>query len=171
MLPVPRLLSLIAWTTLLLAASTAAAEAERDQVGAMPQNLDDHEFINAVAIDDPDNPLHGFHHFYVNDAGMEAFRQGGPYPVGTEFVGLIYEIIRDGPIRNEGKGKAIALMEKVEGAEETGGWRFALLAPDGSAHEIDPVKDCFECHTEVRERDFVFSQPHHVGEFGWKAAP
>ncbi|WP_462322375.1 cytochrome P460 family protein [Halochromatium sp.] len=161
---------LIALTALLAAATTTAepqAETQQGDTSVMPTDLDGYRFINAVAIDDPDDPLHGFHHFYLNEAGMQAFREGGPYPVGTEFVGLVYEITRDGPIRNEGDGKAIALMEKVEGAEETGGWRFALLGPDGSAMEIDPAKDCFECHTQVRERDFVFSQPHHVGELGW----
>ncbi|WPL18488.1 hypothetical protein Thiowin_03561 [Thiorhodovibrio winogradskyi] len=153
--------------TALFAAATTMAEPQQDDSSAMPKNLDDYQFINAIAIDDPEDLLHGFHHFYLNKAGIEAFLQGGPYPVGAEFVGLVYEITRDGPIRNEGEGKAIALMEKVEGAEETGGWRFALLTPDGSAMDIDPAKDCFDCHTQVSERDFVFSQPHHVGGLGW----
>ncbi|NBC46643.1 MAG: hypothetical protein GVY22_01355 [Gammaproteobacteria bacterium] len=161
-------LSRITLASLLAFAATAATAADAQQGAevSMPKDLEDHHFINAIAIDDPENLLHGFHHFYLNDTGMEAFREGGPYPVGTEFVGLVYEITRDGAMRNEGEGKAIALMEKVEGAEDTGGWRFALLGPDGSAMEIDPAKECFECHTQVRERDFVFSQPHHVGELG-----
>lgn len=161
-------LSLLAIAAL-LAATTIAADPQQSVAIEMPQNLDDHHFINALAIDDPDDLLHGFHHFYVNDTGMQAFRQGGPYPVGSQFVGLVYEITRDGPIRNEGDGRAIALMDKVEDAEETGGWRFALLTPDGAALDIDPARDCFGCHTQVRERDYVFSQPLHVGQLGWTA--
>lgn|GEM_PF-6537134 len=29
---------------------------------------------------------------------------------------------------------------------------------------IDPVKNCFDCHTQVADRNYVFSQPLHVGE-------
>lgn len=57
-------------------------------------------------------------------------------------------------------------MEKVSGAEATGGWRFAMFGPGGERMEIDEAKDCFACHTQVKERDYVFSKPLAVGDLG-----
>ena len=131
---------------------------------AVPSDLSDFRFINAFVVNDAENPLFGFHHFYVNDKGVEAFADGGPYPEGTVFLGLVYGLTEDGKMLNEGDGKAVALMQKVAGADETGGWRFAMVGADGKAMSIDPAKDCFECHTQVEDRDYVFSQPLPVGE-------
>ena len=61
--------------TLALAAATATA-----QNPALPAHLDDFAFIHALVIDDPGNPLFGFHHFYVNGLGSQALYDGGPLP-------------------------------------------------------------------------------------------
>lgn len=140
-----------------LPADTAAGSAE------VPQDLSGYRFINAFVVNDPDNPLFGFHHFYVNEQGVAAFNEGGPYPEGAVFLGMVYGLSEDGKMLDETDGAAIALMEKVAGASETGGWRFSMFAPDGSAMDIDPAADCFECHTQVEDRDYVFSQPLPVG--------
>jgi hypothetical protein len=138
---------------------TAAPEAEL----APPESLAAYRFVNAFVVTDPDNPLFGMHEFYLNSAGLDAFRRGGPYPEGAEFVGMVYALDEgDGSI-NEGKGQAIALMRKVAGAEDTGGWRFAMFGPGGEPLDIDPARDCFDCHTQVKDRDYVFSQPRNVG--------
>jgi hypothetical protein len=34
---------------------------------------------------------------------------------------------------------------------------------DGEAFDIDPARDCFDCHTQVQERDYVFARPRNVG--------
>ncbi len=135
-----------------------------DEDAAMPVDLAGYRFINALVINNPDDPLFGFHHFYVNEQGLESLRDGGPYPVGAMFIGLVYNVLEDGKTLNEGDAVAIAIMEKVAGAEETGGWRFALHDPSGETKAIDPVADCFQCHTRVRDRDYVFSQPLEVGD-------
>jgi hypothetical protein len=154
----PRLL--IGLSALALASSACLAE----DAPTVPSDLSDFRFINAFVVNDADNPLFGFHHFYVNDEGVEAFADGGPYPEGTVFLGMVYGLTEDGKMLNEGDGKAVALMQKVAGAEETGGWRFAMVGADGKAMSIDPAKDCFECHTQVEDRDYVFSQPLPVGD-------
>jgi hypothetical protein len=144
--------------------AAAAAMAGDDLVP--PTSLTDYRFVNAFVVDDPENPLFGMHEFYVNRAGMPAFRRGEPYPEGAEFLGMVYGLERGDGTLNEGDGQAIALMRKVAGAEATGGWQFAMFAADGTAMDIDPVKDCFECHTQVADRDFVFSEPRAVGDLG-----
>ncbi|MGD9409493.1 MAG: cytochrome P460 family protein [Thiohalocapsa sp.] len=144
-----------------LAALPAAGGAEAI---APPTSLAGYHFINAFVVTDENNPLFGMHEFHINTAGLDAFRRGGPYPEGTEFVGMVYALDHGDGTLNEGEGQAIALMHKVAGAEDTGGWRFAMIGADGRPMDIDPVQDCFECHTQVEARDYVFSEPRRVGE-------
>jgi hypothetical protein len=130
---------------------------------AMPEDLSGYRFISALVVNDPESPLYGFHHFYVNQKGVEPLGAGGPYPEGTVFLGLVYEVAVDGVNIDEGGGAAVTLMEKVEGAEETGGWRFALFDTGGKPMEIDEAEDCFACHTQMEDRDYVFSRPVGIG--------
>ncbi|MCF7989595.1 MAG: BON domain-containing protein [Thiohalocapsa sp.] len=146
-----------------VAAMLAAPGAARAEAPGMPDTLEGYRFVNAFVVSEPDNPLHGFHHFYVNDRGVEAFRKGGPYPEGSEFLGLVYALEQGEGTLNEGEPAAVAVMRKVAAAEDTGGWRFALFGNDGTAKDIDEAKDCFECHTQVADRDYVFSKPRSVG--------
>jgi hypothetical protein len=123
--------------------AVAAPAVAQDNAPAPPTSLADYRFVNAFVVLDPDNPLFCMHEFYVNSAGLDAFRQGGPYTDGAEFVGLVYAPEQDEGTVNEGAGKAIVLMRKTADAEDTGGWRFALVGADGARMDIDPVKDCF----------------------------
>jgi hypothetical protein len=52
-----------------------------------------------------------------------------------------------------------ALVINDPEAKETGGWRFARYKADGSLIEQDEASACFQCHTQVEDRDYVFSQP------------
>ena len=142
----------------------AAAEPGIDDAPASPASIDDYHFVNAFVVTDPENPLFGMHELYVNTAGLDAFRRGGPYPAGAEFLGMVYALDKGEGTLNEGAGQAITLMRKVDGADDTGRWRFAMFGADGEAMDIDPVKDCFECHTQVEQRDYVFSTPRSIGE-------
>jgi hypothetical protein len=144
--------------------AVAAPAVAQDNAPAPPTSLADYRFVNAFVVLDPDNPLFGMHEFYLNRAGLDAFRRGGPYPEGTEFVGMVYVPEQSEGTVNEGAAKAIVLMRKAAGAEDTGGWRFAMVGADGARMDIDPVKDCFECHTQVEARDYVFSEPRAIGD-------
>lgn len=147
----------------LLSATLPATDALIAEEAAMPGDLSGYRFVNALVINDPESPLFGFHHFYVNEKGLEPLAQGGPYPEGTVFIGMVYALSVDGLNINEGGGKGVALMEKVAGAEETGGWRFSMFDPEGNAVEINAAQDCFACHTQVKDRDYVFTRPLGVG--------
>jgi hypothetical protein len=144
--------------------AVAAPAVAQDNAAAPPTSLADYRFVNAFVVLDPDSPLFGMHEFYVNSAGLDAFRQGVPYPDGAEFVGLVYAPEQDEGTVNEGAGKAIVLMRKTAEAKDTGGWHFAMVGADGARMDIDPVKDCFECHTQVEARDYVFSEPRAIGD-------
>jgi hypothetical protein len=147
-------------------ALTLACGAYASEDLSIPEDLSGYRFVHAFAITDPEDPLFGFHHFYVNETGLDGLRSGGPYPEGAAFVALVFGVAQDGASINEGDGAAVALMKKVAGAEDTGGWRFAMFKPDGERLAIDERKDCFECHTQVKDRDYVFSQPLSIGRLG-----
>lgn len=153
-----RTLPSIASSAVLACALTLPGTSLADEP-VLPTFPSDYQFIHAFVIDDPDNPLFGFHHFYINQKGLTAFKDGGPYPTGTSFLGLVYKLTREGAQLNEGEGAATVLMVKEPTATETGGWRFAQFRPDGTLIEQDEKTACFDCHTQVKDRDYVFSRP------------
>jgi hypothetical protein len=150
---IPTLAGACALAATLTLQGTPAAEP------APPSDLSGFRFVHALVIDDPDNPLFGFHHFYADPQAAEGMAKGGPYAPGSTFVGLVYGVSRDGALVNEGEGAAVTLMTKDPDATETGGWRFAQFKPDGTLIEQDEKTACFQCHTQVEDRDYVFSQP------------
>ena len=131
-------------------ALVAALSASADEP-ALPQSFAGYHFINALVIDDPDNPLFGFHHFYANDIAMPAFKSGEPYPAGSTFLGLVYKVSSDGGLINEGGGAAYTMMIKVPELTETGGWQFTQFEPDGTLIELDAKSACFQCHPTGRD--------------------
>jgi hypothetical protein len=137
-----------------LAATGAVAEHP-----VLPTTFDDFRFIHALVIDDEQSPLYGFHHFYVNQAGASALAKGGPYPTGSVFLGLVYAIDDADGLLNEGRGSGFLMMSKGPEDTDTGGWVFTRFEADGTYVEQDPKTACFDCHTQVSNRDFVFSQP------------
>jgi len=120
-------------------------------------------FLNTLVVNDPEDPLFGLYHFYANDQGLDAFADGGPYPEGAMFLGVVYRIRADGSTLNEGKGAGYLVMTKDPKAEKTGGWRFYEFNPDGFLIHQDEKVACFHCHTQVKDRDYVFSRPLELG--------
>lgn len=140
-------------TSILLIGLGAAAPPE------LPEDLSGYSHIHSFVITDEESPLFGFHHFYANPQARGALKSGGPYPDGAVFLGAVYAVEKgDGQV-NEGDGAAYTLMVKDETAAATGGWRFAQYRADGSYIEQDEKTACFQCHTQVSDRDYVFSRP------------
>lgn len=125
----------------------------------LPEDISDYRHVHSFAITDKDNPLFGFHHFYADPKALNALPKGGPYPDGAVFLGMVYQVKTDGAQVNEGEGVAYTLMVKDADAEATGGWRFAQYLADGSYVEQDEASACFQCHTQVADRDYVFTRP------------
>ena len=103
----------------------------------------------------------GIHHVYANAEAYRALRDPkmNRFPVGSVLVFDLLEARREKGALVEGKRKVLAIMRKVRGAEETGGWIFQAFAGGDPRKPIvkDPVKECFQCHTGAGTRDFVFS--------------
>jgi hypothetical protein len=130
-------------------------------------DMDDFAHINTLVVPDKESPIHGIHHFYMNPKGLEVFAQAAQgqadYPEGTVIVGKVFkpEKTQEGRYK-EGGLAAYTYMEKAPGAEgtdDTGGWRFAMLTPEGTDMGVDPVKNCFGCHKPHKDTDYVLSTP------------
>jgi len=127
---------------------------------ALPKDKDTYKHIGSLIIPDKTSPLFGIHHFTMNKKALGAFEKGTAYPDGSIIVGSVYEVVTTPEgIINEGKKQFYTYMQKDKAARETGGWMFAAFAPDGKKVEKDAKKDCFACHTAVKDSDYVFSKP------------
>ncbi len=106
------------------------------------------------------NPFSGIHHVYVNDKGLGSIKVDGPrkFPDGTKIAIVFYEHVLDNGAYVEGSKKLEAFMVKDSRRyKETDGWGY--FAYDGKGNNIvkDMFKDCHACHSQVKDRDFVFS--------------
>lgn len=107
------------------------------------------------------NPFGGIHHVYVNSKGLDASKasKGRRFPDGSVLVFVLYEHKDAGGAYAEGKKKIEAFMVKnSKEYNDTGGWGF--YAYDGSGKNIvkDQKNNCFKCHEQVQDKDFVFSE-------------
>ena len=140
--------------TVLAASGVFAAE----KMASLPKNFRSWTHTKSTVIADKSHPLYGFHNQYANVGALKTLKSGGTYKDGAVFVDSLHEVeVKDG-IQTVGKKMAALVMIKDMKADKTGGWIFAKFGPDGKAMQIDQVKDCFECHTPVKDSDFVFQK-------------
>lgn len=125
----------------------------------MPAGWRNYVHVKSMVIPDKAHGLYGFHHIYVNKKGLDTLKKGGIYPEGTVFIGTFYEVVteKDGSI-HQGKKLFYVYMKKDKSATETGGWRYAAFDPYGKYLEKDVKKECYDCHTAVKDSDYIFSK-------------
>jgi hypothetical protein len=119
--------------------------------------------VNTMIVD-KDSPLFGviggMHNVHVNSVGEAALKKNGPYPDRTIFVVDLHDFsVVDGSYV-EGPAKGLALMQKDSTKyAATGGWGFEFWAGGDPQKPIvkDPVKECFECHQQRKDQDYVYS--------------
>ena len=108
------------------------------------------------------NPFWGIHHVYVNDRGLATVKKTGRrrFPDGTVLAVVFYEHRpADGNTAYvEGLKRIEAFMVKdSKRYKETDGWGYYAYDGKGRSLVKDMVRDCHSCHSQVRDRDFVFS--------------
>lgn len=126
---------------------------------AFPQGWRHFIHVKSMVIPDKSHGLYGFHHIYVNGRGLATLKKGGVYPEGSTFVGVFYDVVteKDGSI-HQGRKLFSVLMRKDRMAKDTGGWRYAAYDPEGKLLEKDVKRECFDCHTSVKDSDYIFSK-------------
>ncbi len=108
------------------------------------------------------NPFSGIHHVYVNKKGVDAIKTDGArkFPDGTVIAIAFYEHkpVNDNTAYVEGAKRIEAFMVKnSKKYKSTDGWGY--YGYDGSGKNLvkDMSKDCHSCHSQVKDKDFVFS--------------
>jgi len=106
------------------------------------------------------NPFSGIHHVYVNKKGFKTIKKqaGRQFPDGTVIAIVFYEHKAADGAYVEGSKRIEAFMVKdSKKYKTTDGWGY--YGYDGSGKNLvkDMMKDCHSCHSQVKDKDFVFS--------------
>jgi len=101
----------------------------------------------------------GMHNIYVNDAGWKAFRIGTAYPDGAMFAFDLYDVRTfQGSMEARGR-KFLAVMKKnAKLYPDTGGWGFEKFQGYQGAGSLKDMKECFNCHSAQKRRDYIYSE-------------
>ncbi len=107
-----------------------------------------------------ENPFLGIHHIYANRKALAGLK-AGRYEDGASFVfdQLAYESRDKASI--EGARVLLGVMVKDRARfPATGGWGYEGWAGDSRTERLvsDGGVSCHGCHSQMRDRDFVFTQ-------------
>ena len=111
----------------------------------------------------PDHPLAtpfaGIHHVYANDRAVEGYK-AGQFKDGSVLVFDLFEYNQADGAGTEGARKLTGVMQKdSKRFAATGGWGYEGFAKDSKSERLvtDGGASCHACHTQQKDRDFVFS--------------
>jgi hypothetical protein len=103
----------------------------------------------------------GIHHIYANDKAMQGYRKGAPFADGSIIVFDLLEARSGGGAIEEGPRKVVGVMMKdAKRWKATGGWGFEGFKGDSTTERAvgaDAKTACFDCHTQQKGHDYVFS--------------
>jgi hypothetical protein len=128
-----------------------------------PTGYRDWHHVKSMVIN-PGHPLHasfgGIHHIYANKQAIAGYRKG-KFPDGAVIVfDLLEAKLADNAV-TEGPRKVAGVMRKDSKAyPDTGGWGFEGFKGASKTERVvgpNAATACYQCHTQQRDRDFVFS--------------
>ncbi len=129
-----------------------------------PENYRDWTHVKSLVIL-PGHPLFssfgGIHHVYANDKALKTLQSNSKtFPDGSILVFDLLEAPQKDNTIGEGERKVLAVMLKnSKKFKETGGWGFEAFKGNTKDRVVkDPVSECYSCHTQKREHDFVFTE-------------
>lgn len=106
------------------------------------------------------DPFGEIHHIYANPPAMEGYRTG-KFPEGAVLVFDVLELVeKDSKIIREGARRNTQVMVKDARFVGTGGWGYELFAQDSRENRAigaNAVTACYQCHTQRKDHDHVFS--------------
>lgn len=146
----------------ILAAATPLSVTAGDKV-PYPEGYRDWTHAKSMVIQPGhalENPFQGIHHVYVNAAAKKGL-QTGKYADGAVLVFDLLNYTEAEKTVQEGSRKLVGVMHKDKGKyAKTGGWGFEAFAGDSDSERIvdDGGAGCFQCHQQVTDRDYVFTE-------------
>lgn len=128
-----------------------------------PEGYRDWTHVKSMVIN-PGHPLYdafgGIHHLYANRKALEGYRSG-KFPDGAVIVFDLLGAKTGDYAVQEGERKVVGVMHRdAKKWKDTGGWGFEGFKGDSkSARAVgrNAATACYACHTQQKEKDFVFS--------------
>jgi len=149
---------------LLLAALAAPPALAADPAVPYPEGYRQWTHVKSMVIQQG-HPLYesfgGLHHIYANDKAMQGYRKGR-FPDGAVIVFDLLDVKAGGGALEEGARKVVGVMVKDAAKwKATGGWGFEGFKGDSKTERAvggNAKAACFDCHTQVKDHDYVFSR-------------
>jgi len=143
-----------------LALCMAAVPVNAAQKVVLPRGYSAWDRSKEKVVTDKNSLFYGVHYIYADKKSMTAYKAGGKYPEGSQFVVDYFNIKEEAGKPVKGKKNMVVLMKKDAKQTATGGWLFAGFTPDGKHNAtLDPIKNCYECHLkEAASTDLVISK-------------
>ncbi|MBI5611520.1 MAG: cytochrome P460 family protein [Gammaproteobacteria bacterium] len=146
----------------LLVAPLSAAFASDPSV-PYPEDYRDWRHVKSMVIHQG-HPLYesfgGIHHLYANRQAVHGYKTG-VFQDGAVIVFDLLEAKSDGNAVVEGNRKIAGVMHKNSRLyRSTGGWGFEGFKGDSKTERAvghNAATACYQCHTQVKEQDFIFS--------------
>jgi hypothetical protein len=156
----------------LIAGALAAAPAGKSEAGksragqsevGYPAGYRDWTHVKSMVIQEGHglyDAFGGIHHIYANPAAIKGYRTGS-FPDGAVIVFDLLDAVSADAAISEGPRKVLGVMQKDSRRfRDTGGWGFEGFAagdPQRRAVGANAATACFQCHTAVKDRDYVYS--------------
>lgn len=103
----------------------------------------------------------GYLHIYANELAERGYRAGA-FPDGSVIACDNLEAQAKPGIVVEGPRRWLAVMRKdSEKYKSTGGWGFDIFSHSSKTDRdvpVNPIENCFACHTQRKDADYVFSK-------------
>lgn len=147
----------------MLAAAAAPALAADPAPVPYPSGYRDWTHVKSMVIN-PGHPLYeafgGIHHIYANKTALAGYKSG-KFADGSVIVfDLLVAQIADNAVQ-EGPRKVVGVMHKdAKRWAATGGWGFEGFKGDSTTDRAvgaNAASACYQCHTQRKDNDFVFS--------------
>ena len=148
---------------LLLAFASSTALAADPALAPYPVGYRDWTHVKSMVIN-PGHPLFdafgGIHHLYANKKALAGYKSG-KFPDGSVIVFDLLEAKTADNSVQEGARKVVGVMHKdAKKWKDTGGWGYEGFKGDSATDRAvgkNAATACHACHTQQKDRDFVFS--------------
>lgn len=128
-----------------------------------PEGYRDWQHVKSMVIQSG-HPLYesfgGIHHLYANRKALQGYKTGR-FPDGAVIIFDLLEAKSEGNAIIEGSRKVLGVMHKNSRQyKDTGGWGFeGFKGGSKTERAVGPnaATACYQCHTQQKDKDFVFS--------------
>jgi hypothetical protein len=122
-----------------------------------------------ISVAHEEGNLHSFAALLGNDVAIKAYREGKlTYPDGTIIAALHYHHVSSeennkifGREQSFVPGDPSNIQFMIKDSKKfasTGGWGFGHFQDGKPLTDTAKIKECFDCHAKIKDRDLVFTR-------------